>query len=66
MKGKDGVRQAYASFLKVTPDFRIELKSRFTIDKSFALEAVFNGTQKGDLPGLPATVKSLSNRVCSF
>lgn len=66
MKGKDGVRQAYAGFLKVTPDFRIELKSRFTIDKSFALEAVFNGTQKGDLPGLSATGKSFSNSVSSF
>jgi steroid delta-isomerase-like uncharacterized protein len=66
MKGKDGVRQGYASFLKITPDFKIELKSWITTDKSFALEAIFTGTQKGDLPGLPATGKSFSNRVCSF
>jgi steroid delta-isomerase-like uncharacterized protein len=66
MKGKDGVKQGYVSFLKVTPDFKIELKSWITTDKSFALEAIFTGTQKGDLPGLSATGKSFSNRVCSF
>jgi ketosteroid isomerase-like protein len=27
MKGKDGVRQGYVGFLKITPDFKIELKS---------------------------------------
>jgi steroid delta-isomerase-like uncharacterized protein len=66
MKGKDGVRQGYAGFLKVTPDFKIELKSWITTDKLFALEAIFSGTQRGDLPGLPARGKTFSNRVCSF
>ena len=41
MKGKYGVRQGYASFLKITPDFKIELKSWITTDKLFALEAIF-------------------------
>jgi hypothetical protein len=41
MKGKYGVRQGYAGFLKITPDFKIELKPWITIDKLFALEAIF-------------------------
>ena len=48
MKGKDGVRQGYAGFLKVTPDFKIAMKFQITTDKMFALEATFTGTQKGD------------------
>jgi ketosteroid isomerase-like protein len=32
----------------------------------FALEAIFSGTRRGDLPCLPARGKSFSNRVCSF
>jgi steroid delta-isomerase-like uncharacterized protein len=66
MKGKDEVRKGYAGFLKVTPDFKIELKSWIITDKLFASEVIFSGTQKEDLPGLPARGKSFSNRVCSF
>jgi hypothetical protein len=44
MKGKDGVKQGYARFLIVTPDFRIELKSWIITDKLFALGAIFSGT----------------------
>jgi steroid delta-isomerase-like uncharacterized protein len=66
MKGKYGLRQGYAGFLIVTPDFKIELKSWIITDKLFALGAIFSGTQRGDLPCLPARGKSFSNRVCSF
>ena len=66
MKGKDAVRQGYGGFFKVTPDSKIEPKSWIITDKSFASEVIFTGTQKGDLPGLPATGKSFYTRVCSF
>jgi steroid delta-isomerase-like uncharacterized protein len=66
MKGKDGVKQAYTNFIAAIPDFKKEPKSWVTNDRSFAIEVVFTGTQKGDLPGLPATGKQFSIRGCSF
>ena len=66
MKGKDGVRQGYAGFIEATPDFRIEPKSLITNDMSFAYEWVLTATQKGDLPGIPASGKHFSIRGCSF
>ncbi len=66
MKGKDGVKQSYAGFIAAAPDFKIEPKSWVTNDRSFAVELMFTGTQKGDFPGLPATGKRFSVRGCSF
>jgi steroid delta-isomerase-like uncharacterized protein len=66
MKGKDGVRQGYAGFIEATPDFKIEPKSLVTNDRSFAYEWVLTATQKGDLPGIPASGKQFSIRGCSF
>jgi steroid delta-isomerase-like uncharacterized protein len=66
MKGKDGVRQGYAGFIEATPDFKIEPKSWVTNDRSFAYEWVLTATQKGDLPGIPASGKHFSIRGCSF
>jgi steroid delta-isomerase-like uncharacterized protein len=54
MRGKDGVKQGFSSFFAAASDFKVEPKSWITNDKSFALEVIFTGTQKGDLPGLPA------------
>jgi steroid delta-isomerase-like uncharacterized protein len=66
MKGKDGVRQGYAGFIEATPDFKIEPKSLVTNDRLFAYEWVLTATQKGDLPGIPASGKQFSIRGCSF
>jgi steroid delta-isomerase-like uncharacterized protein len=66
MKGKDAVRQSYSDFLKAIPDFKLEPKSWIITDKSFAIETIFSGTQKGDFPGLPATGKHFTIRGCSF
>jgi steroid delta-isomerase-like uncharacterized protein len=66
MKGKDGVRQGYAGFIVATPDFKIESKSWITNDGSFAYEWVLTATQRGDLPGIPASGKHFSIRGCSF
>ena len=48
------------------PDFKLEPKAWVTDDKSFAMEIVYSGTQKGDFPGLPATGKRFSIKTCSF
>jgi steroid delta-isomerase-like uncharacterized protein len=66
MKGKDGVKQGFTGFFTAVPDFKVEPKSWVTSDKSFAVEVILTGTQKGDLPGLSATEKSFSVRGCSF
>jgi steroid delta-isomerase-like uncharacterized protein len=66
MKGKDGVRQGYAGFIEATPDFKIEPKSWVTNDRFFASEWVLTATQKGDLPGIPASGKHFSIRGCSY
>jgi steroid delta-isomerase-like uncharacterized protein len=66
MKGKDGIRQGYTGFIEATPDFRIEPKSWITNDRFFAYEWILTATQKGDLPGIPASEKHFSIRGCSF
>jgi steroid delta-isomerase-like uncharacterized protein len=66
MKGKDGFKQIYPTFIRAAPDFKLEPKSWVTDDKSLAIEMVYSGTQKGDFPGLPATGKRFSIRMCSF
>jgi steroid delta-isomerase-like uncharacterized protein len=60
MKGNDRFKQIYPTFFKLEP------KAWVTDDKSFAIEMVYSGTQKGDFPGLPATGKRFSIRMCSF
>ena len=66
MKGKDDFKQFYPTFITAAPDFKLEPKAWVTDDKSFAMEIVYSGTQKGDFPGLPATGKRFSVRTCSF
>ena len=51
---------------RAAPDFKLEPKTWVTDDKSFAMEVLYSGTQKGDFPGLPATGKPFSIRTCSF
>jgi steroid delta-isomerase-like uncharacterized protein len=65
-KGKDGVKEGFAALYNAIPDFKVEPKSWISNDKWFAVEAIFTGTQTGDLHGLPATGKGFSLRVCSF
>ena len=66
MKGKDGFKQMYSTYMTASPDCKLEPKAWVTDDKSFAIEIVYSGTQKGDFPGLPATGKRFSIRGCSF
>lgn len=66
MKGKDAVKQGYTSFIVAAPDYKVEPKSWITDDRSFAIEVIISGTQKGDFPGVPATGKQFSIRECAF
>lgn len=63
---KDAVRQGYGGFLAAAPDFNVEPKSWVINDRSFVIEVVLSGTQKGDFPGVPATGKHFSIRGCAF
>jgi len=62
MKGKDGFKQMYSTYMTASPDCKLEPKAWTTDDKSFAIEMVYSGTQKGDFPGLPAIGKRFSIR----
>lgn len=66
MRGKDAVKQGYTSFIAAAPDYKVEPKSWVTNDRSFAIEVILSGTQKGDFPGVPATGKRFSIRGCAF
>jgi steroid delta-isomerase-like uncharacterized protein len=66
MKGKDDIKQIYPTLFTAAPDFKLEPKAWVTDDKSFAVEIVYSGTQKGEFPGLPPTGKRFSIRTCSF
>ena len=66
MKGKDDIKKIYPTLFTAAPDFKLEPKAWVTDDKSFAVEIVYSGTQKGDFPGLPATGKRFSIKTCSF
>ena len=66
MRGKDGFKEIYPTFITTPPEFKLEPKAWVTDDKSFAIEMVYSGRQKGDFPDLPATGKPFSIRMCSF
>jgi len=53
----------FAEFwLSVAPDFKVDLAKRFETDHWAAGEWTMSGTQKSDMPNLPATGKSFSIR----
>ena len=66
MKGKDGVKRCFTGFFNAASGFKVEPRSWVTSERSFAIGVIFTGTQKGDLPSLPATGKHFTVRGCSF
>jgi steroid delta-isomerase-like uncharacterized protein len=64
-RGKAELQGFYHMIYSVFPDFKIELTSQFVTDSRAGAEWVLSGTQKGDLPGLPATNKAVSVRGAS-
>jgi steroid delta-isomerase-like uncharacterized protein len=60
--GKDALRKFAEFFLSMAPDLKVELSRQFESDRWAAGEWIMSGTQKGDMPNLPATGKSFSIR----
>lgn len=65
-RGKDALRTFARFFFSVAPDFKIELSHRLETDRWAAGEWTMSGTQRGDMPNLPATGKSFSIRGASI
>ena len=62
-KGHGQLRDFLAETFQAFPDFRIESTTVVTgTDGDYALEWTMSGTQKGNMPNLPATGKSFSIR----
>jgi steroid delta-isomerase-like uncharacterized protein len=61
-RGKDALGSFAKFFFSVAPDFKIELAKRFETDRWAVGEWTMSGTQKGDMPNLPATGKPFSVR----
>jgi hypothetical protein len=49
MKGKDGFKQIYPTFIAAAPDFKLEPKTWVTDDNSFAMEMVYLRNTEGRL-----------------
>ena len=58
--GKDGVRAYVTTFRDAFPDLRFELQAVVAEGDEVWVHAVMTGTQKGDLPGIPATGEQVS------
>jgi steroid delta-isomerase-like uncharacterized protein len=64
-RGKEELRAFINGFFAAFPDTNFELKSSFVFGNWYCGEWVWNGTHKGDTPGLPATGKRFSVRGVS-
>jgi len=65
-RGKEELKSFIGTTFVFFPDFKAEVTSRFGAGDWSAREWVMTGTQKGDMPGLPATGKSFSLRGASI
>lgn len=63
--GKEELMAFGSGIMAVSPDFRVELDSYFAADEWAGAEWTMSGTQKGDLPGMPASGKTFSVRGAS-
>ncbi len=64
--GKDGLRSFGQRVFAGFPDVTFELTSRFATATQGGLEWVMRGTNRGDIPGLPATGKQVELRGASI
>jgi steroid delta-isomerase-like uncharacterized protein len=65
-RGKHELKAFLAGTFATFPDFKIEPNSILSDGERVATEWVMTGTQKGGLPGIPATGKSFSVRGVSI
>src|SRR5882724_9243747 len=61
VRGKEELRNFVERAFDAIPDFKYELRSRFATNQWAVIEWVMSGTQKGDLPGIPATGRRFSS-----
>src|SRR5690349_12797841 len=64
--GKAELRAFANGIFAVIPDFAVELTAHFAADGWAGLEWTMSGTQRGDLPGIPATGKPFTLRGSSI
>ena len=60
-QGKAELRAFAEQTFATIPDFKLQLMSRFACGNWGAVEWTMSGTQKVDIPGVPATGKSFSS-----
>jgi len=60
-RGKEELRSFVLRAFAAVPDFKYRLTSRLADGQWAAIEWVMSGTQKGELPGMPATGKRFSS-----
>ena len=65
-EGLDAVRSYYSDFLRVAPDFHIEVKRAHPTDEAVILEVQLTGTQTGAWRGLPATRRRFDFPLCAI
>ena len=61
VRGKVKLRSFVEGAFAAIPDFKYGLTGRFVTNQWAVIEWVMSGTQKGDLPGIPATGKRFSS-----
>jgi steroid delta-isomerase-like uncharacterized protein len=59
-RGKEELRSFVKRAFAAIPDFKYELRNRIAVGRWAVIEWAMSGTQKGDLPGIPATGKRFS------
>ena len=64
--GKKEFRKFFSDTFNIFPDQRFTLTSVLVSGNHAALEWTMNGTQKGDMPGMPATNKEVTVRGVSI
>ena len=71
IKGKDGARKFINAWITAFPDFKIKVVNTIATADAVAVELEFSGTNTGtlsmgDMPGIPATKKKVTNRGTYF
>jgi steroid delta-isomerase-like uncharacterized protein len=60
MKGKDEAKKWFKMFLTAFPDANFANSNQWAVDDFVINESTMTGTQKGPLPGIPATKKTVT------
>lgn len=64
-KGAEAGIAVAETYLTAFPDMRMEIRSQVAAGDASVLELTCRGTQTGDLPGVPATGRSIEVHLCN-